>query len=127
MTDFSSAYREDIKPHTGGYLQVYEKLSPSLRAYVRRNAVENWFVGITSNGKEGLRARWNGKYKKRDFHKIIWLYSTGSQDFARRLETKLVQGFEHYTTIDNERGGGGGNNSRKPPYVVYCAYKSKQK
>ncbi|KAL0231829.1 hypothetical protein GEMRC1_011233 [Eukaryota sp. GEM-RC1] len=102
--DFSSAYRSKIEPSTGGYLQVFEQLKGSIRGYIRRNSAKHWFVGITSGGANGLRTRWNGKYKALGYTHIICVYSTGSQAFSKNLEAKLVEHFNHYDSLDNKRG-----------------------
>jgi len=114
---FAAAYRADLVPITGGYLDV----GRSVRASVARltQGSRNVWVGVTSRGVTGIRKRWYQKYAPLGMRHISWLYSTTSVDFRYKLEKALIQSFGH--KLDNLNAGGGGGAGR-PPYAVYVAW-----
>ena len=80
---------------------------------------DKW-IGISSNGIEGCKERWNNTYKNKGLNKMMPLYKTGSDGFRRNLERELISLLE--SDLENINHGGGGNYG-SPPYIVYAVWK----
>jgi hypothetical protein len=113
---FTDAYRDDIVPCTMSTVEaLYIRVSALLRGS------KNFWVGLTSNGTEGLVNRWNSKYKALGMTNIAWIYRTSSSRLAGRMEAEIIDFYKEHA--DNERAGNGGNNGTHAPFVVYLAWK----
>jgi hypothetical protein len=121
MTSFDEAYDYKFTPITGGNLEVLESLHRTI-GNLSKNCT-NFYVGITSNGMEGCRSRWNSKYKDLNYTGMKPIYKTDSDNNRKAVEKDLID-YSKSTgkNIDNSIGGGGGS-SGNPPYIVYFAYK----
>jgi hypothetical protein len=121
MTSFDEAFDDKFTPITGGNIEVLESLHRTIGKL--SSNCQNYYIGITSNGKEGCRSRWNSKYKNLNYNGMKPIYLTDSDKNRKAVEADLIE-FSKSTgkNIDNTIGGGGGS-SGSPPYVVYFAYK----
>ena len=117
MTSFNEAY-EVHEPKTGGYIEVETALKQSISGFVRNS--NRFYIGKTS-GKNGLRARWNSKYKDDRMKHIAKIYTTTSIDFANNLESSLIQYYQNDPRLMNEVGGGGGDIGVSP-FIIYIAW-----
>ena len=122
MVEFDKAFRHDISPITGGYLQVQTNVRRSISG-LTRDATAFW-IGIASDGEKGCRRRWNDKYKARGMRKMARVYETSSDDFRKNMEAELIDFYEEHA--ENETGGGGGGTG-KPPYSVYVVWTDDQR
>jgi len=121
--NFSEAYESEYEPYTGGYNKNFDSIVHSITSLIGKRNMEEFFIGICSQGTEGLEDRWNQKYKNYGYTGIIPLYQTSSDSFRKELETQLTEKFWNGEKRGNERKGGGGPIGT-PPYFVYIAYKS---
>lgn len=81
-----------------------------------------FWIGITSDGLDGVRRRWNQEYKQCGMHHIAVVYTTSSDNYRRNAETDLIEYFKQQrANIQNENAGGGGPTG-PPPYSVYVAW-----
>ena len=115
---FADAYRRDVFPATGGYLDAQEEVKRKISA-LTRNATGFW-IGIASETELGMEARWNQKYKPRGFNQIALVYKTDSDNFRKQIEAELIRFYADH--VHNEIGGGGGS-AGTPPYAVYIVWK----
>eukprot|EP01040_Poterioochromonas_malhamensis_P009280 gene9280-10072_t len=114
---FDDAYRYDIEPSSGGWREATEQVKRKVSALTR--GYHSMWIGITSGGVDGVRERWNNKYKRLGMAHVAAVYETSSDNFRRNMETELINFYKDH--VDNERDGGGGSNG-SPPYVVYVAW-----
>mmetsp|Transcript_23533 Transcript_23533/g.26104 ORF Transcript_23533/g.26104 Transcript_23533/m.26104 type:complete len:119 (+) Transcript_23533:44-400(+) len=117
MTNFNQAYRGGVTPITGGWSSEWRNVRTKFRNYSR--AGDNLWIGITSNGVSGCRARWNQKYKHLGLNRMMPLYETSSDDFRKKMELRLT---ELMVDLDNVNNGGGGP-AGSPPYIVYGCWR----
>lgn len=115
---FADAWRSDIEPETGGWRDSCETVRRKISALTRGGAA--FWVGITSDGEEGVHRRWNAKYRGLGMTNIAAVYKTSSDAFCRAMEADLVTFYGD--AADNLAGGGGGGRSDKKPYIVYVAF-----
>jgi hypothetical protein len=116
-TRFDDAFRDDVEYITGGWRVSADDVRRKVDR-LTKDARAMW-VGIASSGDDGVRARWNGKYKALGMTSIAVVYSTDSDHFRREIERDLVDEFGD--RCDNRTGGGGGGVG-VPPYSVYVAW-----
>jgi hypothetical protein len=118
MVDFNTAYRSDIDPFAGGWRLCASSVRRSISQLTSKQQRGMW-VGIASNDVDGVRGRWNDKYKARGMERVAIVYKTSSDRFRKVMERDLT---EYYgDRLDNVNKGGGGR-SGTPPYVVYVAW-----
>eukprot|EP00030_Apusomonadida_sp_AF-17_P003788 a367441_4.p3 GENE.a367441_4~~a367441_4.p3 ORF type:complete len:136 (-),score=21.49 a367441_4:13-378(-) len=115
---FDEAFRSDIAAEHGGWRDVLSSVRRKVSALTTGH--DRMWIGIASNEVDGLRARWNAKYRDLGMRSIAAVYITGSDAFRKNLEADLVDFYE--AELDNEVGGGGGPVGA-PPYTVYVAWK----
>ena len=117
--DFDEAFLR-MKPCTGHY----HKAKPKVVDYIDRltdQAIGLFWIGKTSGGERGCRARWYDKYEDEGMNRMAIVYRTNDQDYALQMEKYLIDVFED--DVENETGGGGGKKAKhNPPYVVYIAW-----
>ena len=118
MTSFDVAYNKAILPTTGGYVQMSEEVKRRCSA-LTRGSTAMW-VGIASQGEQGMRGRWNSKYKALGLNRIVAIYETSSDSFRKGMEKELTRFYGGI--LDNVNAGGGGGIG-SPPYFVYVAWK----
>lgn len=114
---FDDAFRRGVDPTTGGWIATLETVTRRISALAGKDSV-SW-VGITSSGADGCRARWNAKYKGLGMKHMAAVYSSASHSFVSNMEAELVKHYGH--CVDNAIGGGGGAIG-EPPYVVYAVW-----
>ena len=88
--------------------QIVPVLGQLLTRYSRTTPHQK--VGITSNPRQ--RSQWSGY---RDYDEMVLVYRTTSENYARRVEIELIEGWCHM--LDNEQLGGGQLGA--PPHYVY--------
>lgn len=88
MTSFDEAYDGKFTPITGGNLEVLESLHRTI-GNLSSNC-NNYYIGITSNGKEGCKSRWNSKYKGLNYTGMKHIYKTDSDKNRKAVETDLI-------------------------------------
>lgn len=119
---FSSAFRADVTPSTGGWRDERETVRRKVSALTRD--FRSMWIGIASQGANGVQGRWNAKYKDLGMKNIAIVYLTTSDSFRKNLEDDLTDFYglkSNGGLLDNEvLGGGGGYGS--PPYAVYVAW-----
>jgi hypothetical protein len=94
MKSFEEAF-DKFTPITGGNIEVLESLHRTIGKL--SSNCQNYYIGITSNGKEGCRSRWNSKYKNLNF--------PNQQEKILTIQLEVVE------------------EVQEVPYVVYFAYK----
>eukprot|EP00731_Ephydatia_muelleri_P006217 Em0003g465a len=62
----------------------------------------NRWIGITSAGEEGIRCRWNEKYRELGMKHIAWVYSTEDKQCCRDAERGLTRHFHLKSEADEE-------------------------
>lgn len=123
---FVLPYQEEKKRDsrlTGWPSNVLPELMSLVRDKVQHPGVARFFIGIASNGDQGVRNRWNEKYRKRGYSEMCIVYSTSSDDHRKQIEKALVTALWDMERLDNEIGGGGGPASQNNQYSVYLALK----
>jgi hypothetical protein len=118
MSTFDDAFRRDIEPVSGGWRAVNSTARRKIAGLVRGS--RNFWIGIASNGVDGVRARWNAKYKGLGMDSIAIVYETTSDSFRKNIEDDLIEFFED--SCDNKVAGGGGGYG-SAPYAVYVAWR----
>ena len=118
MTSFGDALRSDIEPASGGWRAESSTVRRKVSALVRDS--RNFWIGIASNGIDGVRARWNAKYKGLGMDSIAIVYETTSDSFRKNIEDDLIDFFQD--SCDNKVAGGGGGHG-SAPYAVYVAWR----
>ena len=117
MVSFDDAFRDDVEPYTGGWSAESSKVKRRISQLI--GTPKGAWIGITSNGKKGCRARWNDKYKGKGMKHMAAVYMTTSESFRRDLEIELIKFFKDW--VDNLDPGGGGPDGT-PPFMVYVAW-----
>ena len=86
------------------------------------------FIGKTS-GNQGLKDRFNRKYRDLGYDRIVKLYQTSSEANADKVEAMAIKhGRKNYKRkVKNKVGGGGGADGEANPKFVYAAIKKKKK
>ena len=118
--EFDQAYRSKQDPYSGGYVQASTQVKQCISALTKNGKATAMWIGYTSSGVDGLRGRWNSKYKLIGMQQIAIVYvSETSIDFARNMEALLIEFYVDH--VDNLNAGGGGPVGQ-PPYIVYVAW-----
>lgn len=124
MKSFSEAFQSDINAETGGWRECQEFVCRKISA-LTRGATGMW-VGIASRGDNGVRDRWNAKYRELGMYYIAIVYEMGSDRFRKQMEDSLIDfyrnNFARQDIMHNVVGGGGGPEGT-PPYSVYAAWR----
>ena len=81
---------------------------------------DRFWIGKTSSGRMGMRARWNTKYRDLGMRHAAIVYQTSSQRLALELETTLIDYF--WSQCENPERGGAGRDGRSGPFVVYLMW-----
>jgi len=116
MVDFDHAFCANIRPFTGGYMEVQTPLRRRISA-LTRNAMGFW-VGVASNGEKGCRDHWNAKYKT--LHPMQWMarvYETESEDFRNKMEAYLIEFYKEHSE-NKIRGTGEERALHHTPYTL---------
>jgi hypothetical protein len=110
-------------PVSGHPSQVLEHLHRSVGQKVKETSdVKEFYIGIASNGQEGVNARMRGKYRPMGYDNIEPIYTTVSDKNRKTVEKELVEHFGYHEKLGNQIGGGGGPKGT-PEYTVYMATK----
>ena len=82
------------------------------------------FIGKTS-GEDGLKERFNNKYKQLGFDAIVAIYVTDNEHDADEVETMAIEYANKRwgKKFKNLVGGGGGPEGTGTPKIVYIAKK----
>lgn len=77
------------------------------------------WVGMSGDGDQGLRKRWNSKYRD-GFNALIVVYETSNIEDCRNMERALIAELGK-DKIFNKSKGGEGNTGKKQPFLsIYC-------
>lgn len=85
---------------------------------------DKFWVGITSGGEDGMRKRWNGKYKreiKPVLNRMQWVYEPETIQQMFDMEGSLIKRFQGDAEFANQR-----NEELPDPQVVYIAWKDRK-
>lgn len=120
--DFNSAWVGELNNAVeGGHVAMYHAVWDRVNG-VAETAYRFW-IGISSNGTNGCRARWNQKYSKLGMNSMMAVYRTNHTDNRHaQVEAWLIHDFWDFDNLENPMGGGGGRPSQTPPFVVYVAW-----
>lgn len=124
MVKFDYAFHNMIEEITGGYNDVFVKVKKKINNILYYYRPSEFWVGITSDGINGSRNRWNNKYKDLNMNHFAHIYSSSSNNFTKNLEDLLINYYSKYDELSNKIGGGSGNNGSLEPFIVYIAWKS---
>ena len=117
----------DRKPRTGTPTAARSSVKRAVAGLTKNSAPKSAYIGKTFNdGKnEGLRARYNEKYKDMGMDRITPLYTSSSQKSALKVEKQLTSDLKGKRKIANECEGGGGrlSSTDKKEHCVYLAQK----
>lgn len=103
------AVTKNAHPASGGYHDVQETVTRSASQHVRSDSdVKEFYIGIASNGEQGLANRFNAKYKDLGYDEITPLYTTSSDSFRKGMEEQLIDHLASHPKCSNAIGGGGG-------------------
>jgi hypothetical protein len=97
---------------------------------------DRFWIGKFSNGRAGIRNRWNTKYKHEydpgPKSKGIWnlmamrsaaiIFETTSETLAYKAEKELIEHFEDQDMLQNPVSGGGGKKGQSGSYGVYLMW-----
>jgi hypothetical protein len=108
---------------TGGYKQQEDAVLNMIKT-LTTNGENPFWVGIAGNGVNGVKQRWDSKYKPAAFQRIALVYKTESNKFHAALEKRLVKSLVDLgcSGLQNKVGGGGGKVGAKGPWHVYVAW-----
>lgn len=99
--------------YIGGHLnEVLESLNRTIGQYKRGHRTIK--IGITGRDPQ---IRFNEHLKKRQWSRMVVIYSTSSENYVRTLEKWLVD--EHWDDVYNDTGGGGGKITKPGNFYLY--------
>eukprot|EP00731_Ephydatia_muelleri_P006213 Em0003g461a len=97
---FDNAYRSDVEPSRGHWNETATEMIQRIDDLLRGS--NNRWIGITSDGKEGIRRRWNAKYRELKMKHIAWVYSTDSDKYRQNAESDLTHHYHLKSETDEE-------------------------
>jgi hypothetical protein len=80
-----------------------------------------FWIGIASRGEEGVRARWNSKYRPMGMSHLDILMTSDNRSAIIEAEKLLIQKLNFDPCLANINAGGGGL-AMEGPYCLYYAY-----
>ncbi len=105
--------------------EVMKHLHRSISAYTRG---KEFYIGMTSGPstreddvKRAMKTRYDASKKSKGINRMIAIFKTSSEQKCEKVETELIEYYDDYDGLLNERGGGGGRESSKPWKYVYIA------
>ena len=118
---FSKALQnnEDCKPITGHFGKNGTNDSVTDLVDKKASGAKAMWIGYAS-GDNGVRGRWNSKYKGLAMEKILVVYSTSSVVSAKNMEDFLITSYPNL--VQNQNAGGGGADGLNFQYYVYVAW-----
>jgi hypothetical protein len=129
MVNFATAFRQ--KDYNGGNYakgSVSDALTKSKKKISALISTHDEFwIGITSGGVAGCRARWNDKYKDDGMDCMAIIYVTNRVGQVAKMEKQLIKNYrDHCRASDLQNitsGGEGACKTASKPYVVYLVWK----
>ena len=119
MTTYKDA-KQKTKPTTGRVTSAKQKVQRKVSNLIKNGSA--FYIGKTS-GPDGLKNRWNEKYKKEGMMHISPVYQTTCNEYANEIERYLIEYFKKRTECQNKVAGGGGNTNEQEQQFVYVAWK----
>ncbi len=106
--------------------EVMEYLHRSISGYTRNG--KDFYIGMTSGFSikdddviRAMKTRYDASKRSKGINRMIAIFKTSSERRCKQVETELIEYYDDYDGLLNERGGGGGRESSKPWKYVYIA------
>ena len=97
---FEEAYRTDLDPSTGGYIDVTTEVKQKISA--RKKNSTKFLIGMASGASGCLQKRWEEVCESKKMRWITEVYKTSSSNFRDTLFQKLKEHYEKKKSVGFE-------------------------